>query len=172
RAKIVSGNTDEPFDEPTAQKTAAPWVAVRRAPAAAPRSTVLPIRSSRGFWRIASPDSNAGCFHLRKSGSKLPPPSLLEMSHVPPPGRPVWRAAGFDGRPGPVHPEVRHMGCRPHLLGQGGQGGRQFLPLHQWRLAEDGANSRRPFLHRFLPGLADSQRRTAEDHCRRPEKNS
>jgi len=30
----VSGNTDEPFDEPTAQKTAALRVAVRRAPAA------------------------------------------------------------------------------------------------------------------------------------------
>src|SRR6185312_14836434 len=54
-----SGTTDEPFDEPTTQKTPALRVALRRAPAVSPRSTVLPIRSSRGSWRIASPRRNA-----------------------------------------------------------------------------------------------------------------
>ncbi|HET7084185.1 MAG TPA: L,D-transpeptidase family protein [Rhizomicrobium sp.] len=32
---------------------------MRRAPAASPRSTVLPIRSSRGSWRITSPERNS-----------------------------------------------------------------------------------------------------------------
>jgi hypothetical protein len=36
------GNTGKPFDEPTTQKTPALRVALRRAPAASPRSTVLP----------------------------------------------------------------------------------------------------------------------------------
>ncbi|HEX4637735.1 MAG TPA: hypothetical protein VH189_16250, partial [Rhizomicrobium sp.] len=53
------GNTGKPFDEPTAQKNPALRVALRRAPAASPSSTVLPIRSSDGSWRIASPQRNA-----------------------------------------------------------------------------------------------------------------
>src|SRR6185312_12142965 len=53
------GNTGKPFDEPTAQKTPALRVALRRAPAVSPRSTVLPIRSSHGSWRIASLQRNA-----------------------------------------------------------------------------------------------------------------
>jgi len=42
------GNTGKPFDEPTAQKIPALRVVLRRTPAVSPRSTVLPIRSSRG----------------------------------------------------------------------------------------------------------------------------
>jgi len=42
KAQPVSGNTGKPFDEPTTQKTPALRVALRRAPAASPRSTVLP----------------------------------------------------------------------------------------------------------------------------------
>jgi hypothetical protein len=53
------GNTGKPFDEPTTQKTPALRVAFRRAPAASPRSAVLPIRPSHGSWRIASPERNA-----------------------------------------------------------------------------------------------------------------
>jgi len=53
------GNTGKPFDEPTTRKTPALRVGLRRAPAVSPRSTVLPIRSSRGSWRIASPQPNA-----------------------------------------------------------------------------------------------------------------
>ena len=53
------GNTGKPCDELTTQKTPALRVALGRAPAASPRSTVLPIRPSRGFWRIASPQRNA-----------------------------------------------------------------------------------------------------------------
>jgi uncharacterized membrane protein len=53
------GNTGKPFDEPRTQKTPALRVAFRRTPAASPRSTVLPIRPSRGFWRIVSPERNA-----------------------------------------------------------------------------------------------------------------
>ena len=53
------GNTGKPFDELTTQKTPALRVGLRRAPAASPCSTVLPIRPSHGFWRIASPQPNA-----------------------------------------------------------------------------------------------------------------
>jgi len=53
------GNTGKPFDEPMTQKTPALRVALRRAPAASPCSTVLPIRPSHGSWRIASPQRNA-----------------------------------------------------------------------------------------------------------------
>ncbi|HKQ10101.1 MAG TPA: hypothetical protein VJS85_02835, partial [Rhizomicrobium sp.] len=53
------GNTGKPFDEPTTQKTPALRVALWRAPAVSPRSTVLPIRSSRGSWRITAPQRNA-----------------------------------------------------------------------------------------------------------------
>jgi len=59
RAQPVSGNTGKSFDEPTTKKNPALRVALRRAPAVSPRSTVLPIRSSRGSWRIASPQRNA-----------------------------------------------------------------------------------------------------------------
>jgi hypothetical protein len=60
KGEARSGTTGEPFDEPTTQKAPAPkGVAFRRAPAVSPRSTVLPIRSSRGSWRIASPERNA-----------------------------------------------------------------------------------------------------------------
>jgi hypothetical protein len=56
------GNTGKPFDEHTTQKTPALRVALRRAPAASPCSTILPIRSSHGSWRIASPQRNAADF--------------------------------------------------------------------------------------------------------------
>jgi len=53
------GNTGKPFDEPRTQKTPALRVVLRRAPAASPRLDVLPIRPSRGSWRIAAPQRNA-----------------------------------------------------------------------------------------------------------------
>ena len=53
------GNTGKPFDEPTTQKNPALRVGLRRAPAVSPRSTVFPIRPSRGSWRIAAPQRNA-----------------------------------------------------------------------------------------------------------------
>jgi len=62
------GNTGKPFDELAAQKTPALRVGFRRAPAASPRSTVLPIRSSRGSWR--SPRRNPT--QLVQSGLNLP----------------------------------------------------------------------------------------------------
>src|SRR6185437_4561191 len=59
RAQRVAGTTGKPFNEPTTQKTPALRVALWRAPAVSPRSTVLPIRFSRGSWRTASPQRNA-----------------------------------------------------------------------------------------------------------------
>ena len=60
KGEARSGTTGEPFDEPTAQKAPAPLgVVFRRAAASAPLSTVVPIRSSRGSWRPASPERNA-----------------------------------------------------------------------------------------------------------------
>ena len=53
------GNTGKPFDEPTTQKNPALRVALWRSPAVSPRSTVFPIRPSRGSWRIAAPQRNA-----------------------------------------------------------------------------------------------------------------
>ena len=53
----VSGNTDEPFDEPTAQKTTALRVAVRRAPAASQGSTDGPASlfavHTLSLWTLA-----------------------------------------------------------------------------------------------------------------------
>jgi hypothetical protein len=52
RAKSVSGNTVEPFDEPAGQKRLALRVAWRRAPAALPRLPDGP--ASRDAWRLAA----------------------------------------------------------------------------------------------------------------------
>ena len=61
----VSGNTDEPFDEPTAQKTAALRVAVRRAPAVSQGSTdghriALRLAPGGSPRRTATPAASRG----------------------------------------------------------------------------------------------------------------
>jgi len=79
KARLVSGNTGKPFDEPTTQKTPALRVAFRRAPAASPRSAVLP---DTPFARLLA-DHLAGTqrsrFNLAPTCSNRAFASILEI---------------------------------------------------------------------------------------------